>query len=244
MVNNKVRVPEIKVVVLGVKFQAFLDPAIDQAVFSLRGTSRALKISYNLVRDILASEEFNALQGRNVPRRTLDTEVNPNPISVVTQADLVLLVQIAAEKGYPIAKSMQEASFSVLLQQSVDEALGVDRTRKQYLEAGANLRQRLEYRYSYHEMKKATFNGGHGVRALCKVNKQVSNLAVPDADQRRSGNASWRKKCSGSETVKITVGNTVHQKAVEASNRKTLNNNLDKAADRTRNIYDLIDAPF
>ena len=52
-----------------------------------------------------------------------------------------------------------------------------------------------------------------------------------------------RKDCSAVETVKITIGNTVHQKAVEASNGKTLENNLGKAAQRTSDIYQLLDAP-
>jgi hypothetical protein len=184
---------------------------------------------------ILSSEEFNILRGEDIQWRTLDTEVNPNPISVVTQSDLVLLVQIAAEKGYPVARSMQEASFAVLLQQSVDEALQKDRTRKE---------QKLEYRYSYHAMKGVTFDRGHGVRGLCKINRQVSSLAVPDADKRRMTSKSWRKNCSGVEIIKITVGNTVHQKAVEASSSATLNVNLDRAAKRTTQIYELLDAPF
>ena len=133
------RAKEIKIPVLGVEFQAFTDPTISQPVFSRRGTARALRIHHRTVTRILSSEEFNILRGEDIQWRTLDTEVNPNPISVVTQSDLVLLVQIAAEKGYPVARSMQEASFAVLLQQSVDEALQKDRTRKEYLEAGASL---------------------------------------------------------------------------------------------------------
>lgn len=238
------RAKEIKVPVLGVEFQAFTDPAISQPVFSRRGTARALQMHHRTVTRILASEEFKALRGENIQWRTLDTEVNPNPISVVTQSDLVLLVQIAAEKGYPVARSMQEASFAVLLQQSVDEALQKDRTRKEYLEAGASLRQKLEYRYSYHAMKGVTFDRGHGVRGLCKINRQVSSLAVQDADKRRMTSKSWRKNCSGVEIIKITVGNTVHQKAVEASSSATLNVNLDRAAKRTTQIYELLDAPF
>ena len=184
------------------------------------------------------------MRGGDLPCTELDTTVSSKPISVVTQSDLVLLVQLVAEKGYPIAKSMQEASFAVLLQQSVDEALGVSRTRKEYLDAGANLRQKLEYRYSYHAMKDATFESGHGVAGLCKINRQVSSLAVPDAQERRIADKAWRRNCSAVETVKITIGNTVHQKAVEASNYRSLGSNLDKAAQRTSDIYKLLDAPF
>lgn len=242
------RVPEIPngIEVLGVRFQAFIDPQISEAVFSQRGVARALKIPRSSLANILTSEAFKTLLGKGYswPSRRLNTTVSTRPIAIVTQLDLVFLVQIAAEKGYPVAKSMQEASFAVLLQQSVDEALNISRTRSEYLEAGANLRQQLEYRHSYHSMKESTFKHGHGVLGLCRVNKQVSALAVPDADVRRSVSKKWRQKCSAIETVKITIGNTVHQKAVEASDSLSLSVNLHKAAERTTDIYRILEAPF
>lgn len=240
------RVPEIVggVKVLGVRFQAFIDPKTNQAVFSQSGAARGLKIPRKSAADILNSEQFKLLRGSRSPMAKLLTEVNSQPISVVTQTDFVLLVQIAAEKGYPVAKSMQDASFAILLQQSVDQALKITRNCEEYLEAGATLRQKLEYRYSYHTMRDTTFSRGYGVRVLCDINRQVSSLAVPDADERRAITRSWRKKCSGVETVKITIGNTVHQKAVEASNKTTLENNLNVASQRTSDIYKLLDAPF
>ena len=240
------RVAEIPngIKVLGVKFQSFIDPRIDQPVFSQVGAARGLEIPARSLRRILSSEEFKRLRGSSLPLGGLDTAVSSKPISVVTQTDLVLLVQLAAEKGYLVAKSMQEASFAVLLQQSVDEALGVERTRKEYLDAGASLRQKLEYRYSYHEMKESTLEKGHGVTGLCKVNRQVSMLAVYDADLRRELDKGWRRNCSAIETVKITIGNTVHQKAVEASTKSTLEGNLGKAAHRTVDIFLLLEAPF
>ena len=243
---SKHRVPEIPggVQVLGVTFQAFVDPSINQAVFSQSGAARGLKIPRKSAANILSSEQFKRLRGGDFPMAELLTEANSRPISVVTQSDLVLLVQIAAEKGYLVAKSMQDASFAILLQQSVDEALKIERSRKEYLEAGATLRQKLEYRYSYHAMKNSTFKQGYGVKGLCRVNRQVSCLAILDADERRSASKSWRKKCSGVETVKITIGNTVHQKAVEASTKITLDKNLGIASQRTSDIYKLLDAPF
>lgn len=240
------RVPVISggIKVLGVKFQAFVDPSTSQPVFSQRGAARALKMPGTSLRRILMSEDFKALRGGYYCCTELNTTVSSTPISVITQADLVLLVQIAAEKGYFVARSMQEASFAVLLQQSVDEALGVERTRKEYLDAGASLRQKLEYRYSYHSMKESTFEKGHGVRGLCKVNRQVSSLAVHDADSRRALDKGWRRDCSGLEMVKITIGNTVHQKAVDASSPSYLDTNLGIALQRTSDIYHLLDAPF
>lgn len=237
-------VPEIEVNVLGVEFQAFLDPDSKEAVFSQRGAARALKMPRtNLIR-ILNSSPFKRLRGDDFPRATLSTTVSPNPISVVTQTDLVLIVQIAAEKGNPVARSMQDASFAVLLQESVDRALGVERERKEYIQTGTDLRLKLEYIHSYRSMKNIVFKRGYGVRDLCKINKQVSRLAVPDADIRRKRNKFWRKKCSGEETVKITIGNAVHEKAVEASSKATLDNNLNVAAQRTSQIYKLLDEPF
>lgn len=238
------RVPEITVNVLGVEFQAFIDPQSKQAVFSQRGTARALKMPRTSLRRILTSESFKALRGGNFSCPTLDTTVSSKPISVVTQTDLVLIVQIASEKSNPVAKSMQDASFAVLLQESVDHALGVEREREEYLQSGTDLRLQLEYIHSYHSMKNTTFDRGYGVRGLSKVNKQVSKLAVPDADERRRQSKFWRRKCSREETVKITIGNAVHEKAVEASKIGTLDNNLDVAAKRTSQIYDLLDAPF
>lgn len=240
------RIPEIPggIKVLGVQFQAFVDPVTSQPVFSQRGAARALEVPGTSLRRILSSEAFKALRGKDFSCTELDTAVSSKPISVITQTDLVFLVQLVAEKGYPVAKSMQAASFAVLLQQSVDEALGINRTRKEYLDAGASLRQKLEYRYSYHTMRESTFEHGHGVSGLCRINRQVSSLAVADADNRRAISRSWRKSCSAVETVKITIGNTVHQKAVEASTRMTLDNNLHKAAQRTEDIYQLLDAPF
>ncbi|NEO24883.1 hypothetical protein, partial [Moorena sp. SIO4A5] len=110
--------------------------------------------------------------------------------------------------------------------------------------AGATAREKLEYLHSYDKVKQTTFDGGHGVQGLCQVNRQVSRLAVPDADSRRKQSLHWRKKCSSAETVKITVGNTVHEKAVKASSKDTLDKNLGVAEDRTQQIYDIMDAPF
>lgn len=239
-------VPQIPegVKVLGIKFQAFIDPKTNQAVFSQSGAARGLDIPRKSFLDILNSDEFKLLRGNDSPMAKLPTTVNSQPISVVTQADLVLLVRIAADKGYPVAKSMQDASFAILLQESVDHALKINRDRQEYREAGATLRQKLEYRYSYNTMRDTTLDRGYGVRGVCRINRQVSSLAVADADERRTVSKSWRKKCSGVETVKITIANTVHEKAVEASNKTTLDKNLNVASQRTSDIYNLLEAPF
>jgi hypothetical protein len=238
------RIPPFDITVLGVSFQAFIDPTTDQAVFSQRGAADGLKIPESSLRKILLSESFKSLRGSTSPCAKLSTEVSSKPISVVTQSDLVILVKLAAEKGYPVAASMQDASFAILLQQSVDEVLGVERSRTEYLEGGATLRQQLEYRYSYGALQDSTFNKKHGVRGLCKINLQVSNLAVENSDELRRKSKNWRHTCSGSGKVRLTIGNTVHQRAVESSSAATFSQNLKTAAERTAQIFQLIDAPF
>jgi hypothetical protein len=243
------RVPPIQnpVIVLGVEFQAFISPIENRLVFSQSGAARGLKIDEKTVRRIFGSKKFNALQGMDLMRGKLYTTENSNPISVVTQGDLALLVKICAEKAFPTAKAMHDASFAMLLQESVDIALGIARPRENYITRGVELRRQLEQQYlaSYHSMKTITLNHGHGVRALCEVNKQVSNLSVSDADSRRMHDAHWRKNsCSSFEKTKFTIGNAVHEKAVEASSKLNLKQNLKIAANRTGQIFNLLDAPF
>lgn len=231
--------------VLDVVFQGFSNPAHKQVVFSQRGVARALKINERTVRRWLCSYRFEVLRGRPFLRDTLLTEVNSNPISVVTQADLVVLIRIGTERGNPVARSMHDASFAVLLQQSVDQALGIARPIKQYLKQGATLRQRAEYIHSYHGLKDAAFNNRHGVRGLSLLNKTVSSLAVSDAEARRCKDPRWRDGCSKDETMKLTIGNSVCEKAAKASvGREALEGNVVRATERINKINDIIDAPF
>lgn len=244
---RKDRVPEIPggIDVLGVNFQSFLDPSTGFPVFSQSGASRGLDIPRRSVVDIMASERFKALRGKESPMgEKLLTEVNSQPILVITQTDLVILVQIGSEKKYPVPQSMQEASFAVLLQQSIDEKLNISRPRKEYLKAGATARQKLEYLHSYNNMKQSTFDGGYGVSGLCKVNRQVSGLAVPDADERRQKDKNWRRECNGEETARITIGNIIHKKAIDASSKGSFEKNLGIAEGRTNKIYDIMNEPF
>ncbi|MDJ1184518.1 hypothetical protein [Roseofilum casamattae] len=237
--------------VLGVRFEGFIHPSTNQAVFSDRGLARVLKIPRSSLSTILGSEEFKRLSGNNSTRPKLLTD-NGSRISVLTQSELSILIKILSEKiksdgnpRYSVPKSMQDAGFPIVLQQSVDEALRIPRDRHEYLHQGATLRQKLEYKDSYHELKGSVFEKGYGVRTLCEVNRQVSGLAVLDADSRRAKRKDWRKFCSGIETTFLTVSNTVHQKAVEASpSKQILVRNLEIASQRTQEIYRIIDAPF
>jgi hypothetical protein len=242
MTNN--RVPPLEIAVLGESFQSFIDPSSNQPVFSYRGTARALNIPSMTVKRTITSKEFKALRGNESPCTKLSTTVSSMPISVITQSDLVILVKLLAAKGHSRAVSMQEASFAVLLQQSVDELLDVERSRRDYLEGGATLRQQLEYRYSYSTLQKSTFKKARGVGGLCRINLQVSSLAVKDANELRCKSKDWRKRCSGLAKVKLTIGNAVHQMAVDSSSSSDFDQKLDAAADRTTKIFDLLDKPF
>jgi hypothetical protein len=42
----------------------------------------------------------------------------------------------------------------------------------------------------------------------------------------------------------LTIGNTVHQMAVDSSSSSDFDRKLDAAADRTTKIFDLLDTPF
>lgn len=241
-----------RIMIQGAPFEGFIDLKTSQVVFSDRGLSRSLKIARSSLATILDSDEFKSLCGVSYPRPKLRTDINSNPISVLTPAQLAVLVKLLADKKnldgsprYPVPKAMHDAGFPIILQQSVDEALGIERERREYLEAGATLRQKLEYKYSYHLMRDTTFDKGLGVSGLCNINKQVSSLAVPDADERRAKSKDWRRNCTGVETTKITVGNTIYQKAVQSSPLKgVVDQNLEKAFQRTRQICDIIDQPF
>lgn len=240
-------VPETPVIVLGVEFQGFVEPHDDHVVFSQSGVGRALNVSESSVRRWTRSKLFERLRGKPFAPVRLLTTANPMPINVVTQADLVILVKIASRKGNAIAKSMQDASFPVVLQQSVDEALGIQRPTSEYLSHGAMLRHRLEGGYlpSYHTLKGVTFNHKHGVRGLCMINSKVSDLAVPDASQRRKNDPHWRRKCNSDESGTMTIGNVVMAKAAEASKGlKALEANIEVGAQRINQIKAIVEMPY
>jgi hypothetical protein len=102
----------------------------------------------------------------------------------------------------------------------------------------------FEYLQSYHLMKDSALEKGFGVRGLCKINRQVSDLAALNAAQRRKKDKSWRKNCSEDEVMKLTIGNFVHRKAVRASSRQTFTSNLGLAKQTTNEIFKIISARF
>ena len=258
MKQQQRRVPEVPggFNVLGVVFQGFIDPKTNQVVFSLSGVARGLEIYPQQASRILRSEAFKVLAGETFQPNKISTQINPNPISVITQTELTLLVKLASKKGYPVAESMQDAGFVSALQQCLDVKLNTRRNLDEYLDAGANLQKRLtkhqkratqkdkrDYRKSYQDLKKTTFNNGYGVRRLCDINRSVSDLAVADADERRAKNKNWRDKCSADETAKIVVGNMVHKKAV-LSDSSDFQESLEIVRSRTNQIIALMDAPL
>lgn len=249
--NDKLKLIPDGIIVLGIQFQAFHHPNDkSQAVFSNRGIAKALNISESSLRVIIRSKFFKAFTGSNFPCVKILTEVSPKPISVSTQSDLVLLVSyLAKNKKYPVPIAMFDAGFALILKQSVDEALRIDVPRNDYLYNGQFLREQIQNRHtylnSYHQMEESTFNGGYGVTQLCHFNRQISSLAIPNADQRRQVSKDWRRNCSTSELVKLTVANELTNNAIQASSTNdVLNHNFNVVLQRSQKIYQLMDASF
>ena len=102
-----------------------------------------------------------------------------------------------------------------------------------------------DYLYSYHLMEDSTFNQGHGVKGLCKINHEISAMVVSDADQRRQKSKDWRRNCSPDELLKFTVANQLTEKAIQASTKTTLlNHNLNIVLQRSQAIYQIMDDSF
>ena len=55
-------------------------------------------------------------------------------------ADLAGMVKLGAERGNCIAQLIQNAGNATLIQQSVDEALGIERERSEYLQAASRMK--------------------------------------------------------------------------------------------------------
>lgn len=232
--------------VLGISFHAFIHPDSSQPFFSQRGIAKGLKIPESTLRMILCSKEFNALYSKGFSCAKILTEVSPNPVSALSTKDLICIVKFLSDKrGYPVAKSMQDAGFPIVLQQSIDQAIGETKRISEYLELGSIVRSKLEYLNSYHSMKDSVFSEGYGVSGLCNVNSLVSSIAVPDAELRRATSKGWRRKCSPFETLRLTVGNFIYERAVNSSSSKAdFIEKCDIALERTQSIYDILDASF
>jgi hypothetical protein len=135
--------------VLGQTFQSFLTEN-GEVVFSKTSTARGLDLSDpKRVSEILASKSFKSLPGHN----SSDSENNKLravvgsstvSISVVTLSQLAQLVNYLAEKGDDRAIAMQQASFAVMLQQSVDVAYNVTRESAEYTDSASQLATLLE----------------------------------------------------------------------------------------------------
>lgn len=136
--------PEVKVVVLGVEFQAFKTED-SRVVFSQSGVARGFEIDETSVRRIRASKTLKALPDKDFsPGGRLKTTSNSQPISVVTEAELVAMVGILAERGNDRAVAMHQASFAVVLKAEVDKALGQPTDTKEDIAKAAKLREQAE----------------------------------------------------------------------------------------------------
>lgn len=140
--SNNSRVHPFTVNIVDVNFQAFMHPTTKQTVFSQAGVAKGFNISDTTASNWLKGIRLKRSNGKDVPApSTLATTINSNPILVVTMADLAGMVKLGAERGNRIAQLIQNAGNAVLIQQSVDEALGIERKRSEYLQAGAQMKQ-------------------------------------------------------------------------------------------------------
>lgn len=131
------------ITVLGQQFQSFLNEA-GQVVFSIVSAARGLDKPETSFRRLRASKQLKALLGKAPETSTLKTNVSPRSISVVTMTELTQMVNILAEQGDDRAISMQQASFALMLQQSVDVAYGTKRESEEYTSKASELAKVIE----------------------------------------------------------------------------------------------------
>ena len=108
----------------------------------------------------------------------------------------------------------------------------------------ASVNSRQAYRLSYTCMEECTLKGGHGVCRLCVMNRNVSSIAVPDAEKRRKKSKDWRRKCSVKEFTKLGAGNLLLEKAVTAENSQSLGENLGTAYACLAKVCEILDTDF
>lgn len=129
--------------VLGQKFQSFKTED-GEVVFSQTSAALGLDIASSTILRLKQSEAFKALPGNSSVILRLKVSHSIKPIAVVTMAELANIVSLLAERGHDRAVAMQQASFAIMLQQSVDVAYGVQRESREYTEAAADLALLLE----------------------------------------------------------------------------------------------------
>lgn len=134
------------ITVLGQIFQSFATET-GEVVFSQSSSSVGLDIAETSVRRFLSENSPKALQGKvSGVRHFLKAKVGESvqKISVVSMADLTAIVSYLADKGHDRAVAMQQASFALMLQQSVDVAYNVTRESKEYTDKASHLALLLE----------------------------------------------------------------------------------------------------
>lgn len=145
---------ETVVSVLGVQLQGYKTKD-GSVVYSQVGTAKGLGIArstlQNALKVVRGLASLKALTGEpashsnpnNLASLKVYTASGVQNISTITKPELILLVEHLASKGDAQAKALVTASFAVVLQQSEDEAYQIERSRSEYLEAGAKLREEL-----------------------------------------------------------------------------------------------------
>jgi hypothetical protein len=130
--------------VLGQEFQSFLTEE-GSVVFSQSSVAKGLDISESYARKAFAlssSEKPETLTGYVKSGRTkikVRSGKSVQHISVVTMTDLTLMVSYLADRDHDRATAMQQASFAIMLQQSVDVAYGTERPAQEYVDRAAEL---------------------------------------------------------------------------------------------------------
>lgn len=208
-VTSEYIAPEIKEFnVLGVPFQAFIDEN-GQTVFSEIGVERGMQPekAKGWLKSIRSRSSFPARQSQSQqalqpfktqPFRTskdipatadtaqyLKTKTGrgTQTIRVITAAELLSVVSYLAERGNARAISMQEAGFAAILQQTIDDYDGIQRTHKEYNEPATQLRKnreqaRVELRSITGKFTTPTFH--------CNVFKPNNNLLFGEGYNRDS----------------------------------------------------------
>ncbi len=236
----------------GVCFEAFYNSNDkNQVIFSNVGIAKALDISESSLNKILASNSFRLFcRTTTFTWIKTTTGIGSNAIHALTQSDLVLLISyLVKNEKYLVPISIYKAGFATIVQKSVDRVVEnyqiTPDDLQQDLIPKNRLNVRASYQSSYHEMEDSTFDRGYGVTQLCNLNRQISSLVVSDADKRREKSKDWRRNCSYSELIRLTIANQITSNAIKASETKDIFiHNFEIALQRSQKIYQIIDAPF
>jgi hypothetical protein len=124
--------------VLGQEFQSFLTEE-GSVVFSQSSVAKGLGVAESSIRSLRQSKQLEDLQGKRSDIRSLKVSHSRKPINVVNMTELTIMVGVLADRDHDRATAMQQASFAIMLQQSVDVAYGTERPAQEYVDRAAEL---------------------------------------------------------------------------------------------------------